>query len=58
MNVFKRLRITKDGEIEGLDLHEHGGSAYPELIGASRGFVMPDEKEAIAPVHAAVSAAE
>ena len=24
------LRITKEGEIEGLDLHEHGGTAYPD----------------------------
>jgi Amt family ammonium transporter len=26
------LRISKEGEIEGLDLHEHGGHAYPEHI--------------------------
>ena len=25
------LRISKAGELEGLDIHEHGGSAYPEL---------------------------
>jgi hypothetical protein len=25
------LRISKEGELEGLDLHEHGGVAYPEL---------------------------
>ncbi len=24
------LRVSKDGEIEGLDLHEHGGVAYPD----------------------------
>src|SRR6185295_16766936 len=24
------LRVSKQGEIEGLDLHEHGASAYPE----------------------------
>jgi Amt family ammonium transporter len=24
------LRVSKDGELEGLDLHEHGGPAYPE----------------------------
>jgi ammonium transporter, Amt family len=24
------LRISKDGELEGLDLHEHGGHAYPD----------------------------
>jgi ammonium transporter, Amt family len=27
------LRVSKEGELEGLDLHEHGGGAYPELIG-------------------------
>ena len=26
------LRITKEGEEIGLDLHEHGGEAYPELV--------------------------
>src|SRR5580698_2106212 len=26
------LRISKEGEIEGLDIHEHGGHAYPEHI--------------------------
>src|SRR5262249_26239534 len=24
------LRVSRQGEIEGLDLHEHGASAYPE----------------------------
>jgi ammonium transporter, Amt family len=28
------LRVSKDGELEGLDIHEHGGTAYPELLGA------------------------
>src|SRR5262249_8390844 len=32
LNAFNRLRITKEGEIEGLDLHEHGISAYPEYV--------------------------
>ncbi|HVR03655.1 MAG TPA: ammonium transporter, partial [Polyangia bacterium] len=27
------LRVSKDGEEEGLDLHEHGGGAYPEQMG-------------------------
>ncbi len=32
------LRVSKEGELEGLDLHEHGGSAYPEiLIGSGHG---------------------
>ncbi len=25
------LRVSEKGELEGLDIHEHGGSAYPEL---------------------------
>jgi len=29
------LRISKEGELEGLDLHEHGGPAYPEQITSS-----------------------
>jgi Amt family ammonium transporter len=24
------LRISKEGELEGLDMHEHGGHAYPD----------------------------
>jgi ammonium transporter, Amt family len=35
------LRISKEGELEGLDIHEHGASAYPEyalaVVGASNG---------------------
>jgi Amt family ammonium transporter len=31
------LRVSKDGEIEGLDIHEHGGPAYPELVGGFTG---------------------
>jgi Amt family ammonium transporter len=26
------LRVSKDGELEGLDLHEHGMLAYPEYV--------------------------
>ncbi len=35
------LRVSKEGELEGLDIHEHGASAYPEyalaVAGASNG---------------------
>lgn len=31
------LRVSKEIELEGLDLHEHGGSVYPEMIGATHG---------------------
>jgi len=27
------LRVSREGELEGLDQHEHGGPAYPELVG-------------------------
>ena len=26
------LRVSRDGELEGLDLHEHGMVAYPEYV--------------------------
>jgi Amt family ammonium transporter len=31
------LRVSKEGELEGLDLHEHGISAYPEYVITSLG---------------------
>jgi Amt family ammonium transporter len=30
INLFGLLRISREGELQGLDLHEHGISAYPE----------------------------
>lgn len=32
LNLFGRLRLSKEGELEGMDLHEHGISAYPEFV--------------------------
>jgi ammonium transporter, Amt family len=32
VNAMGILRVSKDGEQEGLDLHEHGISAYPEYV--------------------------
>jgi len=32
LNAFKRLRLSREGELEGMDLHEHGISAYPEYV--------------------------
>ena len=32
LNSVGLLRISKDGEIEGMDLHEHGMPAYPEYV--------------------------
>jgi Amt family ammonium transporter len=35
INAMGQLRISRQGELEGLDLHEHGISAYPEYVIAS-----------------------
>ena len=32
LNLMGMLRISKEGELEGMDLHEHGISAYPEYV--------------------------
>jgi Amt family ammonium transporter len=32
LNLVGLLRISKDGELEGMDIHEHGISAYPEYV--------------------------
>ena len=32
VNAIGLLRISEEGEREGLDLHEHGISAYPEYV--------------------------
>ncbi|HEX3902441.1 MAG TPA: hypothetical protein VH853_06285, partial [Polyangia bacterium] len=48
------LRVSKEGELEGLDLHEHGGGAYPELVGSSHGFVLPEEVTSTATARAVV----
>jgi Amt family ammonium transporter len=32
VKATKTLRVSEKGEIEGLDLHEHGASAYPEFV--------------------------
>jgi Amt family ammonium transporter len=32
LNAVKLLRVSPEGEMEGLDLHEHGISAYPEYV--------------------------
>src|SRR5215471_17192947 len=37
VNALGVLRVTKEGETYGLDLHEHGISAYPEYLISSAG---------------------
>jgi Amt family ammonium transporter len=37
VNKCKLLRVSAEGELYGLDLHEHGISAYPEYVISSSG---------------------
>ena len=32
LNLMGILRISKEGELEGMDIHEHGCPAYPEYV--------------------------
>ena len=32
VNAMGLLRVSREGELHGLDLHEHGISAYPEYV--------------------------
>ncbi len=47
------LRVSKEGELEGLDVHEHGGTAYPELMGSGGGVAESSVKVSGATAHAA-----
>jgi Amt family ammonium transporter len=36
MNAVRLLRVSKEGELQGLDLDQHGISAYPEYVISAR----------------------
>jgi len=40
INATGHLRVSKEGELHGLDLYEHGISAYPEFVITSAGSPM------------------
>ena len=37
VNAIGLLRVSQEGEAHGLDLHEHGISAYPEYVISAMG---------------------
>jgi Amt family ammonium transporter len=57
------LRVSEEGELYGLDLHEHGISAYPEYVittlGTPSGAAMLASRQAVAaPSHSALATSE
>jgi Amt family ammonium transporter len=49
VNATGTLRVSKEGEEFGLDLHEHGISAYPEYVLSSLGAPAGMSKESVLP---------
>ncbi|HEU5234949.1 MAG TPA: ammonium transporter [Terriglobales bacterium] len=49
VNLTGTLRVSREGELYGLDLHEHGISAYPEYVisGLGRPAGMPAETQLV-----------
>lgn len=44
------LRVSERGELEGLDVHEHGANAYPEFVVTRGMLVYPTAVPAMSPV--------
>jgi Amt family ammonium transporter len=47
VNATGTLRVSREGELYGLDLHEHGISAYPEYVISSAGGAIRLEEEPV-----------
>jgi ammonium transporter, Amt family len=61
VNAMKLLRVSPEGEAHGLDLHEHGISAYPEYMitssgRPSRAIVPADASRAASPARVGLTA--
>jgi Amt family ammonium transporter len=52
VNLAGLLRVSEEGELYGLDLHEHGISAYPEYVISSLAAPAGMAKELTAPAEA------
>jgi Amt family ammonium transporter len=56
VNAMGVLRVSREGELYGLDLHEHGIAAYPEYVITALGSPSGSTIAAEAPVHAGAAA--
>ena len=41
------LRVSREGELEGLDIHEHGIPAYPEYVLTDEAYPVADASESV-----------
>ncbi len=54
INALGMLRLSEEAELYGMDLHEHGISAYPEYVLSSLGAPGGMSKETVLPAPGAV----
>jgi Amt family ammonium transporter len=54
VNALGMLRLSEEAELYGMDLHEHGISAYPEYVLSSLGAPGGMSKETVLPAPSAV----
>ena len=45
INAFGILRVSREGELEGLDLHEHGTVAYHMEFGYGTSYTSPPSED-------------
>lgn len=55
VNLTGTLRISEEGELYGIDLHEHGISAYPEYVVSSLAAPAGMSKELVGGAQAAMT---
>ena len=57
LNAVSLLRVSKEGELEGLDLDQHGISAYPEYVISTLTASHAVEGDPVSPLRSMASAA-